>query len=232
MKRLRVSPAKLSRLLQLAIAVPTSLVLPSAAQAAGLTGAFAPANWVLSNTNADQTFSSPQNTCIGLSYEVACVTINDALTGSFDLIGSADGFTGGDNANGATTTERSTTWELVNTGLPAQVSFKWLFSSGEDNTDIASYLIGSSETILSDVPTSSTAAISNLTIANNGSISFRVSTDNSGNPGILSITDFGAVTLSGPIPVPAPLPLFGCAAAFGWSRRLKRRVADHKSNQA
>jgi hypothetical protein len=225
MKSLRVSPANLSRLLQLAIAVPTSLVLPSAAQAAGLTGAFAPANWVLSNTNADQTFSSPQNTCIGLSYEVACVTINDALTGSFDLIGSADGFPGGDNANGATTTERSTTWELVNTGLPAQVSFKWLFSSGEDNADIASYLIGSSEYILSDVPTSIAAQIANLTIASNASIAFRVrTTDNSGNPGILSITDFGAVTMSGPIPVPAPLSLFGCAAAFRWSRKLRRRL--------
>ncbi|MEB3260899.1 MAG: hypothetical protein VKP63_09770 [Cyanobacteriota bacterium] len=26
-------------------------------------------------------------------------------------------------------------------------------------------------------------------------------------------------------PVPGPLPLFGAAAAFGWSRRLKNRIA-------
>jgi hypothetical protein len=29
--------------------------------------------------------------------------------------------------------------------------------------------------------------------------------------------------------VPAPLPLFGAAAAFGWSRTLRKRVADSKS---
>ena len=27
-----------------------------------------------------------------------------------------------------------------------------------------------------------------------------------------------------PAPVPGPLPLFGAGAAFGWSRRLRRRV--------
>jgi len=218
--------------LQLVIAVPISLALPSAGQAVGLTDAFAPEKWVLSNTNADQTFSSPQNTCIGLSYDVACVTINDAITGSFDVIGSADGFDGGANTSGASTTDRTTTWKLVNTGLPAYVSFTWLFSNGDDNTDIASYLIdnsdliGNSETILSDVPTGIAAQIANLTVASNSSIAFRVRTaDNSGNPGILSITNFEAV------PVPAPLPLLGVAAAFGFSRKLRKRIRGRQQLQ-
>ena len=30
---------------------------------------------------------------------------------------------------------------------------------------------------------------------------------------------------SGSVPVPSPLPLFGAAAAFGWSRRLRRRIS-------
>jgi hypothetical protein len=219
MKRQTVFSTSFSRLLQLVIAVPISLALPSAGQAAGLTGSFAPVNWVLSNTNADETFSSPQNTCAALSYQVACVTINDALTGSFDVIGSADSFDGGANTSGAPTTDRTTTWKLVNTGLPAYVSFKWLFSNGEDNTDIASYLIGTSETILSDVPSVIASPIVNLTIASNSSIAFRVrTTDNSGNPASLSITNFDAV------PVPAPLPLLGVAVAFGWSRKLRRRL--------
>jgi len=221
-----VSCLNLSRLLPLVIAVPISLALASAGQAAGLTGAFDPANWVLSNTNAYQTFPAPQYTCAALASDVACVTINDVLTGSFDVIGSADGFAGGENAGGATSTERTTTWKLVNTGLPAQVTFKWLFSNGDNNTDIASYLIGNSETILSNVPSGVTAEIANLTIPSNGSISFRVSTDNSGNPAILSITDFGANYSSGATAVPGPLPLFGCAAAFGYSRRLRIRVAQ------
>jgi hypothetical protein len=232
MKLHTVFSASFSRALQLVIAVPISLALPSAGHAAGLTGSFAPVNWVLTNTNADQTLSSPQLTCADLSYQVACITINDAITGTFDVIGSADSFDGGANTIGASTTERTTTWELVNTGLPSQVSFKWLFSNGDNFTDIASYFVGSSEIVLSDVPTIFAAQIDNLIIPSNGSIAFRVSTDNVGNPGILSITDFGAITISGTSPVPGPLPLIGCAAAFGWSRKLKRRVADHKSNQA
>jgi len=226
MKRQTVFSTSFSRLLQLVIAVPISLALPSAGQAAGLTGSFAPVNWVLSNTNADETFSSPQNTCAALSYQVACVTINDALTGSFDVIGSADGFDGGANTSGASTTDRTTTFQLVNIGLPAYVSFKWLFSNGEDNTDIASYFIGNSETILSEAPTSIAAQIASLTVASNGSIAFRVrTTDNIGNPGILSITNFEAV------PVPAPLPLLGVAAAFGWSRKLRKRIRGRQQLQ-
>ena len=226
-------PANVSRLLQLAIAAPISLALPVAGQAAGLTGAFAPENWVLTNTNEDQNIPSPGYTCSALSYDVACVTINDPVTGSFDVNGSADSYAGGDNANGALTTERTTTWKLVNTGLPAEVSFKWLFGNGDNVTDVASYVLGSSETILSDVPTMSAAQVANLIVPSNGSIAFRVSTtDNSGNPGILSITQFESTAISGTTAVPGPLPLFGCAAAFGWSRRLKRRVVDHKSNQA
>jgi len=225
--------ANVCRLLQLAIAAPVSLALPVAGQAAGLTGAFAPENWVLTNTNEDQTIPSPGYTCAALSYDVACITNLDAITGSFDLIGSADGFLGGDNTSGAQTTGRTTTWELVNTGLPSEVSFKWLFSNGDNVTDTASYVLGSSEAILSDVPTIFAAQVTNLIVPSNGSIAFRVSTtDNSGNPGILSITQFESIAISGTTAVPGPLPLFGCAAAFGWSRRLKRRVADHKSNQA
>jgi hypothetical protein len=33
-------------------------------------------------------------------------------------------------------------------------------------------------------------------------------------------------------PVPGPLPLFGAAAAFGWSRRLRRRLAVHNRPSA
>ena len=80
------------------------------------------------------------------------------------MIGSAVGFAGGDNAVGALTTERTTTWKLVNTGLPAEVSFKWLFSNGDNGTDITSFLLGSSETILSDVPTIFAAQVSNLIV--------------------------------------------------------------------
>lgn len=33
---------------------------------------------------------------------------------------------------------------------------------------------------------------------------------------------------AGPFPVPAPLPIFGAAAAYGYSRKLRRRIKDSK----
>lgn len=39
-------------------------------------------------------------------------------------------------------------------------------------------------------------------------------------PGIATISNFSA-----PAPVPGPLSLFGAAAAFGWSRKLRKRLA-------
>jgi hypothetical protein len=215
--------------LKVLIAVPIGLTLPSAAQATGLTDAFAPGNWVLHNTNIDETLASPLYPCSISGHEVACVTINDISSGSFDVIGSSEFFAGGNNEIGATTAERTTTWKLLNTGPQAQLSFKWLFSNGEDVTDIASYLISDTvseaEVELSNVPTAFTDTISNLIIPTNGSIAFRVKTlDNIGNPAILSITDFGAVATGSPTNVPGPLPFLGCAAAFSWSRKLSKRV--------
>jgi hypothetical protein len=35
---------------------------------------------------------------------------------------------------------------------------------------------------------------------------------------------------SAPTSVPAPLPVFGAAAAFGWSRQLRKRIAEVKGS--
>lgn len=35
----------------------------------------------------------------------------------------------------------------------------------------------------------------------------------------------------GPTPTPSPLPLLGAAAAFGWSRRLRKRISSPLTTQ-
>jgi len=37
---------------------------------------------------------------------------------------------------------------------------------------------------------------------------------------------------SAPASVPAPLPVFGAAAAFGWSRQLRKRIAEMKGTSS
>jgi hypothetical protein len=43
-----------------------------------------------------------------------------------------------------------------------------------------------------------------------------------------STYSYAYANVNTPVEVPAPMPLFGAAAAFGWSRRLRRRL---RSNQ-
>jgi MYXO-CTERM domain-containing protein len=62
----------------------------------------------------------------------------------------------------------------------------------------------------------------------NGSV---ITSDVFGNPRTSNgLRDVGAVQHSVPGPqqsVPGPLPLLGVGAAFGWSRRLRRRLGKH-----
>lgn len=205
-----------------ALVVPFALAVSMPVQAMGLTGPFSPANWLLTNTNADESIAGdPQYTCGSLGYDVACVQLNSVATGAWDVIGSAEGYTGGDNAPGALTTDRTTTWSAPVTGISQVVSFDWLFTNGEATTDLSSYIVSDgvteTETVLSTAPTVVSAPVTNVLVPSGGRLGFRVATTNTGNPAILSITTFNAS------PVPGPLPLLGAAMAFRASRQLRRR---------
>jgi hypothetical protein len=67
----------------------------------------------------------------------------------------------------------------------------------------------------------------NLTFFADGQNSFNDTTGNSifGNPISASIT---AQLFYDYIPVPAPLPLLGVGAAFGWSRKIRKRIKSSK----
>jgi hypothetical protein len=85
-------------------------------------------------------------------------------------------------------------------------------------------LFGILPTYTLDSEIASTSTFNNATLASLGFTTFGLlGTWTIGNG---SNTDSIKVVI-----VPAPLPLLGAAAAFGWSRRLRRRVFSSKANK-
>ena len=108
------------------------------------------------------------------------------------------------------------------------VSFDWNYSSIDYfNEDGFGYLLNGTYTQLSDV-SSGASGTTGFNVALGDTFGFRMITfsDQQG-PGRATITNFSAPTAS----VPGPLPLFGAGAAYGWSRRLRRRIAGSPVSQ-
>lgn len=204
----------------------SSCLLPAGAQAAGFSGSFAPANWILNNTNPDQSLDSTQYTCFALN-EVACVEAIAPSAGAVVVVGSVWGQQVG---GGVANTLRTTTWSVTNTGPNALISFDWALGTSGETNQIASYLVNLANVVLSSIDGNSGSILS-LPLATGDSFGFRVTTsDNTGNSGILSISNFNATPFSPPsTSVPVPLPLAGGAAAFAFSRRLRRRIRRSRS---
>ncbi|MFO0037385.1 MAG: hypothetical protein ACK522_00365 [Synechococcaceae cyanobacterium] len=60
-----------------------------------------------------------------------------------------------------------------------------------------------------------------------------ITTDVFGNPRTAyGRRDIGAVQSTQEVPVPGPLPVLGAGAAFGWARRLRKRVRQHSLENA
>ena len=213
---------RLGPLAGVSIALVSACLLPAAAGAAGFSGSFNPANWSIVNVGGglDQTLSGSGNppgyTCVG--NQVACAENVDANTGAVEVIGSTVNSPGG----GSTTTPRTTTWTVTNGAQSSSLMFSWAFATlpNESATNQSAwYLVGTNATQIT-ASGGGSRSVSNVTLAPFETFGFRVSTDdNSGDYGVLSITDFMAT----PTEVPAPLPLAGAAATFHWSRRLALR---------
>jgi len=154
--------------------------------------------------------------------DVACVENIDPLTGAVDVVGSVVGQQGGGVAN----TLRTSTWSLINTGPNALIKFDWILETFGETNQTASYLVNLTNVVLSSNDGDS-GSIASLLLASGASFGFRVITsDNVGNSGILSITNFSATPVTTPASVPGPLPLAGGLAAFAWSRRLRCRLCS------
>jgi hypothetical protein len=207
---------RLSPIAGLSLCLISSCLLPVGAKAAGFSGSFAPSNWILTNTNPDETLGSSEYTCTAL--QVACVENIDPSTGSVDVVGSVSGQLGGGEALNF---PRTTTWSLTNTGPNALISFDWVLNTSGGMNQSASYLVDLVNIVLSSADAS--GSIQSLLLATGNSFGFRITTfDNVGELGILSIANFNATSSSSPTTsVPGPLPLVGGAAALAFSRRLR-----------
>ncbi len=103
-------------------------------------------------------------------------------------------------------------------GLAGPVSFDWSYSSSDCcSFDGFGYLLNGSFTQLAQNDFQGSGSTQFNVLAGD-TFGFRVfATDNVVGPGIATISNFSA-------PVPGPLPLLGVGAAFGYSRRLRRRI--------
>lgn len=214
-------------------------LLPSAAQAYGLSGSFAPANWTL---NSYEGVSFPPTPGAGVAppgtgvptspgtsqgypaYQCAdpdsvnCVDILNPSAANFVVRGSDA------SGNGSVSQPWSTQWEAAYADPGSKtLSFEWTYISTDvSSADQAFYYIDkggfSYDTFILGSNSGDTGNTS-VTLQQGWKLGFGVFTQtNDGTPGYLSVSGFD------PSPVPAPLPLLGAGAAFGWSRRLRQRI--------
>lgn len=167
---------------------------------------------------------------------VACINDLNAAAGSMTLIGSDANGTGG-STNGQTGEAWASQWEVDPVTIPTTVSFDWLSFNFDTPGDDQSYfyVVDTSNnvttTLLSSQPYPGDSGSSSASLLPGYRFGFGVHTaTNNGGPGYLQISNF---RYTGAIAVPGPLPLLGAGAAFGWSRRLRKRLSvNRKASQA
>lgn len=183
----------------IALGVASAATLASPAHAVQLqqdfAGAYAPSSWTFTSDPALGDGS------VDISAAPAAITVigsnNFLSTGFFD------------NVN---------TDYTIAAAASGPVSFDWSYSSTDDDFfDGFGYLLNGSFTQLADNASQGTG-FSQFNVLSGDTFGFRVfATDNQVGPGNATISNFSA-------PVPGPLPLLGVGAAFGYSRRLRRRI--------
>lgn len=119
--------------------------------------------------------------------------------------------TGNDNGSGGIFTNYT-----INAAASGPVSFNWAYSTSDSEYDQFGYLLNGNFNFLS-TQNGETGTASFVVVAGDV-FGFSIDGDDGiFGPGIATISNFSA-------PVPGPLPLLGVGAAFGYSRRLRRRI--------
>ncbi|MFN9694972.1 MAG: hypothetical protein ACK550_14440 [Synechococcaceae cyanobacterium] len=110
------------------------------------------------------------------------------------------------------------------------VSFDWFYTTNdEDPYDPFGYLLnGSFNQLTNDSGSKTQSGSAAFDVVTGVVFGFRqISLDSASNLTSTTIAYFNApVPGPLPLPVPGPLPLIGAGAAFGWSRRLRHRLAQ------
>ena len=182
----------------IALGVASAATLASPAHAVQLqqdfAGAYAPSSWTFTSDPALGDGS------VDISAAPAAITV-----------------IGSNNAE-STVSLFVNTYYTIAAAASGPVSFDWSYSStDEDVFDGFGYLLNGSFTQLADNASQGTG-FSQFNVLSGDTFGFLVfTTDNDFGPGNATISNFSA-------PVPGPLPLLGVGAAFGYSRRLRRRI--------
>ncbi len=109
--------------------------------------------------------------------------------------------------------------DYVTTALGAgSVQFQWNYSSGDIGTfDRLYYVLNNVQTLLAQNNSQGSGTTAFSVLAGD-TFGFRIYSDDSAfGSGLAVISNFSAL-------VPGPLPLFGAAAAYSFSRRLRQRT--------
>lgn len=198
-----LSKARALSSIALVVASAATLASPGHALQLDFAGVYAPSSWTFTSDPALGDGS------VDFSAAPAAITI-----------------TGSNNANITNSFANVNTDITVAAAASGPVSFDWSYSSTDTlSFDGFGYLLNGSFTQLADNGSQSTG-FSQFNVLSGDTFGFRVfATDNTGGPGIATISNFAAPTISNfAAPVPGPLPLLGVGAAFGYSRRLRRRI--------
>lgn len=180
--------------------VSTITAQPAHAVQVGFDGPYAPANWTL---------NAPPNGSYAGSVDTS------GAPGSLSLTGNQASFP---------TIETTYTTTAAAAG---QVSFDWQFVSIDFDADTNGfgYIVNGAFNLLDNTSAGNLVSGSaQFNVASGDIFGFDVYSQYSSlGPGFATISNFTAPSQP-PAAVPGPLPLFGAGAAFGWSRRLRRRV--------
>lgn len=178
------------------LAFACGLVLVPQAKAAFI-GNYSLANSTLTNTNADGSVTTPDN---GQTIVLTGGNNGSGLLGMTDLLFTAAG--------------------------SGPVQFHYSYSSLDfPGSDFAGYLVGNNFTNLATFDGATGSA--NFTVSLGQPFGFRVVTeDNTGEPGVFTVSDFSAPTGGGaavPEPGTAPVLILAAALAIGAEWRMRRR---------
>lgn len=108
------------------------------------------------------------------------------------------------------------------------ISFDWSYVSADEEPGFEPffYINGSQFKLSSDGGGQNQSGnLFNIPVAGGSTFGFRQESDGSFGGTTTTISAFNVI----PSEVPAPLPLLGAVAAFGWSRRLRKRIQLNRS---
>ena len=162
----------------------------------GFTGPYAPANW---------TFSSISGGSVNTSGAPGSITLS-LPTNNFD--------------------DPTSDYTTVSQGS-GPVSFSWSRSYADlINYTIGNFILNGTATVVF-ADSYDTFGANNFLVSIGDTFGFRFLSQDINAPTTLTISNFFAPSApTPPAGVPGPLPLFGAGAAYGWSRRLRRRLSN------